>query len=109
MAIELGRFEVIVMIYDPVEFSAAEFTQQIQAVNTAFLIPKGLLALADHPDAPEIVNGVAMNQGQWAMAFVQDLRQLDAVAKTLADRGYYQDWPEPYLQELFEHRRDPRQ
>lgn len=108
MNIELGRFEVIVMIYDPREFPAAEFRQQIQAVNTAFLVPRGLLALADHPDAPEIVNGVSMNQGQWAIAFVQRLGQLDAVAKTLAQRGYYHGWPESYLQELFEHRQDPR-
>lgn len=108
MSAEMGRFEVVIFVYDPLEFESAEFTQQIQAVNTAFLIPKGLLALADHPDAPEIVNEVAMNQGQWAIAFVQDLRQLDAVAKTLADRGYYHGWPEPYLQELFEHRQDPR-
>ena len=107
-SIELGRFEVMAFVYDPREFTAPEFEQQIQAVNSAFLIPRDLVALADHPDSPEIVKGVAMNQGRWAIAFVQSLTQLDAVAKGLADRGYYQDWPEAYLSDLFAHRRDPR-
>ena len=107
-SIELGRFEVIAFVYDPAEFGAAEFEQQIQAVNVGFLVPRNLVALADHPAAPETVNGVSMNQGQWAIAFVQSLSQLDAVARTLADRGYYQDWPEDYLQDLFYHRQDPR-
>ena len=108
-SIELGRFEVIALVYDPAEFSAEEFEEQIRAVITAFLVPRMLVALADHPGAPETVNGVSMNQGQWAIAFVQSLNQLDAVAKVLADRGYYQDWSEDYLRDLFEHRKDPRQ
>ena len=107
-SVELGRFEVIAFVYDPAEFTASEFEQQIQAVNAAFLVPRNLVALADHPDSPETVNGVSMNQGQWAIAFVQSLSQLDAVARTLADRGYYQDWSEDYLKALFEFRKDPR-
>jgi len=107
-SVELGRFEVIAFVYDPAEFTASEFEEQIRAVNTAFLIPRDLVALADHPDTPETVNGVSMNQGQWAIAFVQSLSQLNAVARNLGDRGYYQDWSEDYLRELFEHRRDPR-
>lgn len=106
--IDLGRFEVIAVVYDPAAFTAVEFEQQIHEVNQAFLVPRNMLALADHPAAPETVNGVSMNQGQWAIAFVQSLSKLDAVAKTLADRGYYHSWPEEYLQDLFEHRKDPR-
>ena len=108
-SVEMGHWEVIVLIYDPREFPAAEFEQQIESVNTAFLVPKNMIALADHPDSPEIVNGVSMNQGQWAIVFVQNLSKLEAVARNLADRGYYHNWPEEYLQQLFEHRRDPRQ
>ena len=108
-SVELGRFSVVIFVYDPAEFTANEFEQQIRAVNAAFLVPRDLLALADHPDTLETINGVSMNQGRWAMAFVQSLSQLDAVAKNLADRGYYQDWPDDYLQGLFAHRKDPRQ
>ena len=108
-SVDLGRFEVIAYLYDPKEFDAAEFEQQIQSANTAFLVPKNMIALADHPAAPENVNGVTMNQGQWAIAFVQSLSKLDAVARALADRGYYHGWPEDYLTTLFEFRKDPRQ
>jgi len=108
-SVELGRFEVIAFVYDPAEFAASEFEEQIRAVNAAFLVPRTLVALADHPDSAETVNGVSMNQGRWALAFVQSLGQLDAVAKGLADRGYYQDWSEDYLRDLFAHRKDPRQ
>lgn len=108
-SVELGRFEILVLVYDPREFTADEFEQQIRSANQAFLVPRNLLALADHPAAPEIVNGVSMNQGRWAIVFVQNLSKLNVVSKTLADRGYYQDWPEDYLENLFEFRQDPRQ
>ena len=106
--IEMARFDVIALVYDPKSFTADEFEQQIRSANKAFLVPKDILALADHPAAPETVNGVTMNQGQWAIAFVQNLSKLNAVAHTLADRGYYHGWSEDYLQSLFEFRQDPR-
>jgi hypothetical protein len=49
-----------------------------------------------------------MNQGTYAIVFVQDLTKLDHFAKTLANKGFYKDWPEDYLQVLFEGRQDPR-
>jgi len=107
-SVELGRFEVIAFVYDPAEFTAWEFEEQIRAVNAAFLVPRNLVALADHPDALEIVNGVSMNQGHWAIVFVQSLTKLNSHARTLADRGFYHDWPKDYLAVLFEHRQDPR-
>jgi len=106
--IDMGRFEVIAYVYDPTEFTAAEFENHVQSVNTAFLIPKNMIALADHPDCAEIVNGVRMNQGQWVLAFVQSLSQLNGHARQLAEKGFYRSWPEDYLQSLFAHRQDPR-
>lgn len=108
-SVEMDQFEVIAFVYDPRKFTAEEFENQIRSVNTAFLVPKNMLALADHPAAGEVVNGTSMNQGQWAIAFVQSLSKLDAAAQNLADRGYYRGWPKDYLNMLFEHRRDPTQ
>jgi len=105
---EMGRFDVIAYVYDPEQFSAEEFNQQIEYVNAGFLAARNLIALADHPASPELVNGVCMNQGTWAIAFLQSLGKLDQHAKSLAKQGYYKDWPEPYLQDLFQHRQDPR-
>jgi hypothetical protein len=72
------------------------------------LIPRDLIAMEDHPGDPEIVNGVSMNQGTYALALIQGLSDLNTKARQMAARGFYHDWPEEYLQDLFQHRQDPR-
>jgi hypothetical protein len=49
-----------------------------------------------------------MNQGTYALALVQSLSDLDQKARVMANKGFYQTWPEEYLAQLFEHRQDPR-
>lgn len=104
----MDRWDVIAFVYDPATIEGDAFDREIETVNSGFLVPRGLLALGDHPDLPEQVQGVSMNQGQWAIMFVQDLKKLDAAAQDLAKRNYYQGWDEQYLTELFRFRRDPR-
>ena len=106
--IEIGGLDVVAVVYRPADFTAKEFNLQISAVNSGFLTPRNLLALADHPDDIEEVNGVIMNQGTWAIAFVQPLTKLNQHAQQLARRGFYDGWPQHYLAALFEHRQDPR-
>ncbi len=108
MHAEMGDLMVIAYVYDPQQIDADTFNQQIRDVNTGFLLPRNTVALADHPDSPEEIQGVLMNQGTWAIAFLQHLDKLDHFARLIADRGYYEGWPEHYLQELFEGRQDPR-
>jgi hypothetical protein len=72
------------------------------------LLTKNLLALEDHPADPEIVNGVCMNQGTYALALVQSLSDLNDKAQMVAKKGFYDTWPNEYLQALFQHREDPR-
>ena len=67
-----------------------------------------MLALEDHPSDVENVNGVIMNQGQYALALVQCLSDLNTKAQQMASKGFYHNWPEEYLQGLFQHRQDPR-
>jgi hypothetical protein len=106
---DMGDLMVIAYVYDPKKFTANEFNQQVQAVNRGFLIPKNMIGLADHPDDVEDINGVIMNQGTWAIAFVQPLDKLNRFARLIAGRGFYDGWPEDYLKGLFEGREDPRQ
>jgi hypothetical protein len=67
-----------------------------------------MIALEDHPADAEIVNGVSMNQGTYALALVQNLTDLNQKAQQMADKGFYDAWPEDYLKALFNHRNDPR-
>jgi len=104
----MGNREVIIYAYDPAEWSLELFSASIHSANTEHLLSADLLALDDHPADVEDVNGVVMNQGQYALALVQSLSDLNVRAKFMASRGFYNSWPESYLQALFRHRQDPR-
>ena len=104
----MGKWEVVIYVYDPVEWPFQLFSDSIKIANKEFLLHKDLLALEDHPLDVEMVNGVCMNQGTYALAMVQSLSELNAKSETLARQNYYHDWPEEYLTALFQHRQDPR-
>jgi hypothetical protein len=76
--------------------------------NEEFLLARDLIVLEDHPADVELVNGVTMNQGTYALALVQSLSDLDQRAAQMAAKGFYDTWPEDYLKPLFNHRQDPR-
>jgi hypothetical protein len=104
----LGGKSVLVLAYDPIEFSYSQFSSDLKAANEETLLRNDILALEDHPDDQEIVNGVCMNQGTYALALVQSLSDLNVKAKIMAAKGFYDSWPEDYLTALFQHREDPR-
>jgi hypothetical protein len=99
---------VVIFAYDSTAYSYKQFHAMIESANTEFLLSKDLLALEDHPAAPELVNGVSMNQGTYALALVQSLSDLNNKARAVARKGFYDTWPQDYLNELFCHRQDPR-
>lgn len=99
---------VVIFVYKSTAYTAKQFHTQLDLANTGFLLAKDLLALEDHPDLPELVNGVSMNQGTYALALVQNLTDLNLKAHAMARKGFYDNWPKEYLQELFTHRQDPR-
>lgn len=104
----MGDKEVIIYAYNPEEWNHQLFSASIESANTEHLLRADLLALEDHPADIENVNGVVMNQGQYALALVQCLSDLNVKAKQMASKGFYHNWPESYLQGLFHHRQDPR-
>lgn len=107
-ALGMQQYEVIVYAYDPGEWTLNYFSPRLKAANQDFLLAADLIVLEDHPDAVEDVNGVIMNQGKYALSLVQSHSDLDQRAKQIANKGFYHDWPEDYLQGLFENRQDPR-
>ena len=104
----MGDREVIIYVYDPKEWNHDMLSGSIELVNREVLLPRDMLALEDHPDDVEMVNGVCMNQGTYALALVQSLSDLNAKARLMASKGFYDSWPEDYLKALFQHREDPR-
>lgn len=104
----LGGKSVVIFVYDPAEWPYEQFAYSLKAANKNFLLIKDILALEDHPADPEIVNSISMNQGTYAMAMCQSLSDLNVKARHIASKGFYDSWPEEYLQALFQHREDPR-
>jgi hypothetical protein len=104
----MDTYDVIAYVYDPNRFSAEEFNEMVDNLNIWHLQPRGMFALADHPADVETVNCVVMNQGTYAICFLQDLTKLNSHAEMLAEKGFYQGWSEDYLSVLFAGRTDPR-
>jgi hypothetical protein len=104
----LGSKEVYIYVYDPKIWNYQQFHHSLEAANNEFLSKQDIIALEDHPDDIEIVNGVQMNQGTWALSLVQSLSDLNEKARLMAQRGFYKTWPEDYLTVLFKGRKDPR-
>ena len=104
----LGGKSVVIIAYDANETSFKELSYAVDLCNREFLVPNDLLALGDHLADPEVVNGVVMNLGTYALALVQGLRDLNAKARAIAQKGFYTTWPDEYLTAVFQHREDPR-
>jgi hypothetical protein len=104
----LGGKSVVIFAYDPQDWNYEQFAFSLKAANENYLLTQDILALEDHPADPEIVNGVLMNQGRYAMAMCQSLSDLNNRAQHMAAKGFYHTWPEHYLHALFQHRVDPR-
>jgi len=104
----MGNREVIIYAYDPTEWPHELFASSLDQANQEFLLDADILVLEDHPADVEIVNGVCMNQGTYALALVQSLSDLNTKATQMAAKGFYDSWPNDYLTALFQHRKDPR-
>lgn len=104
----LNGKSVIIIAYNPALYTHEDFNHDLDIANKHFLLEQDLLVLEDHPADQEIVNGVCMNQGTYALALVQSLSDLNHKAKLVAKKGFYETWPEDYLTALFQHREDPR-
>lgn len=104
----LGNKSVIIYVYDADYWKYDQFSFSLKCANLDYLLKKDILALEDHPADPEWVNGICMNQGKYAMAMCQSVSDLNAKARHMAGKGFYDTWPEEYLTALFQHREDPR-
>jgi len=104
----LAGKSVIIFVYDPKDIPHDELSHAVDICNREFLVPRNLLALEDHPDDAEVVNGVVMNNGTYALALIQSLTDLNEKAQLVGRKGFYDTWPEEYLTPLFKHRQDPR-
>lgn len=89
-------FDVVMFVYDKDRYTVKELTTYVEELNKDFTLSKDILVLEDHPDDPEIVNGVTMNQGQYILVLCQRFSKVNLASAELKDQGYYDLWPKEY-------------
>ena len=72
----------------------------VMDVNKNYLMPMNLLALEDHPQAEENVNGVIMNNGKYPIVLMQRLSKIQRFSNILKKQGYYKVWSDENLEEV---------
>lgn len=87
----LADKEVVVVCFDHNQITPVQLEQFVTATNKDIM--PNYVILEDHPDVPEILNGVAMNFGKCGLLIVSELKKLNAAADQLKDKGYYDHWP----------------
>ena len=88
------KYEVVVLYMNTDEMSPTEVSDTVKIFNDNAMKNKiDIVALEDHPEDPEILNGVSMNFGKAILILVQRLTKLNNASKILNKKGYYDNWP----------------
>ena len=89
--IVLDSNDVVVICFDHKNIDAIYLQDLIKNKNT-LLMQDDYVILEDHPDIPELVNGVSMNFGKCGLLLMQRLSKLNDASKQLKEKGYYNHW-----------------
>ena len=89
--------DVVMLVTDPELFSCKQLDEMcITASNEDYVL------LWDHPNDKEEVDGVVLNQGKYALTFIQPRQELEAARKVLEEQGYYKNFKKDYKTKLKE-------
>lgn len=96
----LTQKEVVVVCFDHTQINSAELQLWVEQINKSSLMPMGFVVLEDHPDYPEYVNGIKMNFNYCGLLVIQSLKKLNYHADQLRNKGYYNCWDQPALDQI---------
>jgi len=83
--------EAVIFWYDHNTVSSEDLLYDVNSANQILLV-NDIVALEDHPDAEEIINGVRMNFDHCAIIILQKNSKLNLAADQLRSKGYYDTW-----------------
>ena len=89
-------YDVVVFVYNKDRYTVNELANYVEQLNKTYTISKDILILEDHPDDPEIVNAVKMNQGQYILILCQRFSKVNLASADLKEQGYYDSWSKQY-------------
>ena len=86
------KYEVVVVYCPTEDLTPKELSKIVKDFND-IAMTKDIVALEDHPNDPEILNGETMNFGKCILVLVQRLSKLNNASEILKKQGYYDNWP----------------
>jgi len=90
----------VVVIYTSTSNYTPEELKTIVKDFNKVSMREDIVALEDHPDDEEIINGVKMNFGKCILILVQRLSVINRKSEWLKEQGYYDNWSEENLDDV---------
>lgn len=72
----------------------------VKRTNENYLMSNDFVALEDHPDDEENINGVIMNNGKYPIVLMQRLSKIQMFSGFLKKKGYYDVWSKENLDDV---------
>ena len=91
--------DVLCIIAGPKQFTAQQTVSMAEFLNERFM-PRDVVVLEDHPEIPEKVKGVKLNNGEHILFLAQSLSKLNRFSKMLESGPYYKNWSKTYLESV---------
>jgi len=90
----------VVVLHIPTERISPEGLRYVVNKFNQVAMSQDIVALEDHPDDVEDVNGVKMNFGKCIIILVQRLSKINEASHILKEKGYYDVWSEENLDDV---------
>ena len=90
----------VVVLHTPTENYTPEGLRFIVNKFNQIAMKEDIIALEDHPDDVENVNGVKMNFGKCIIILVQRLSKINKASHVLKEKGYYDVWSKENLDDV---------
>jgi len=91
--------EVVVLGFDPLGILPSQLSDILDD-KKSLLDKRGYTALEDHPFEREEVDGVWLNNGEWALVMIQSTDKLTEARAWLESKEYYKNWDPEYKQDV---------
>ena len=97
--------DLVMLVFDAHHYDADMFADVVAKANDT--IDTNFVLLDDHPGNEENINGVKMNNGDYAIVFVQKTDKLDEGHRYLSEHtDYYNVWSQENLDDVVTWRKD---
>ena len=93
------EWEAVIMASTRTNISHGLLSEKVQRLNKHFRA-RDLVALEDHPDSVETIDGVKMNHGSLVLVVIQRLKRLNQFSENLQKTKYYKRWSQENLDDV---------